>query len=44
VRNCHKTSTQDIGRADLRLLREVGSKVLWETAFEDFGVHQCWSL
>lgn len=26
-----------------RLLRELVSKVPWETAFEGTGVHQCWS-
>ena len=29
-----KTSTQDMGRADFRLLRELISKVPWESAFE----------
>ena len=36
------TSALDMGRADFRLLRELVSKVPWETAFE--GIYQCWSV
>lgn len=32
-----------MGRADVRLLRELVSKVFWESALEGIGVHQCWS-
>ncbi|GAB0203247.1 hypothetical protein GRJ2_002790300 [Grus japonensis] len=39
-----KTSTLDMGRADFRLLKELVSKVPWESAFEGIGVHECWSL
>ena len=39
-----KTSTLDMGRADFGLLKELVSKVPWESAFEDLGVHECWSL
>ena len=35
-----KTSALDTGKADFRLLRELVSKVPWETAFEGIGVHQ----
>ena len=38
-----KTSALDMGKADFRLLRELASKVPWESAFEGSGVHQCWS-
>jgi len=30
-----------MGREDVRLLRELDS---WDSAFEDTGVHHCWSL
>ena len=36
-----KTSALDMGKADFRLLRELVSKVPWETSFEGIGVHQC---
>ena len=39
-----KSSTLEMGRADSGLLRELVSKVPWETAFKGIGVHQCWSL
>ena len=39
-----KTSTLDMGRADFGLLKELVSKVPWESAFEGTGVHECWSL
>ncbi|MGZ7263549.1 hypothetical protein ACXWQS_09520, partial [Streptococcus pyogenes] len=39
-----KTSSLDMGKADFRLLRELVSKVPWETALEGLDVHQCWSF
>ena len=39
-----KTLTLNMGRADFRLLKELVSKVPWESAFEGIGVHECWSL
>ena len=39
-----KTSTLDMGTADFGLLQELVSKVLWESALEGVGVHECWSL
>ena len=33
-----------MGRADLGLLKELVSKVPWESAFEGTGVHDQWSL
>ncbi|XP_075570366.1 T-cell surface glycoprotein CD1b-3-like [Pelecanus crispus] len=39
-----KTSGLDMERADLALLKELVSKVSWESAFEGIGVHECWSL
>lgn len=38
-----KTSTLHMGRTDFKLLNELVSKISWESAFEDVGVHQCWS-
>lgn len=38
-----KTMSLDVERIDLRLLRELVSKVLWETSSEGTGVHQLWS-
>lgn len=37
-------SSLDMGIADFRLPRELVSTVPWDFAFEDIGVHQCWSL
>ena len=34
----------DIGRVDFGLLKGLVSKVPWESAFEGFGVQECWSL
>lgn len=39
-----KANTLDLGRADVRLLKELVSKVSWESAFEGIGVHKCWSI
>lgn len=39
-----KTSTLDMRRANLRLLRVLVSKMLWETTIEGAEVHQCWSV
>lgn len=39
-----KNSSLDRRRVDFRLLRELVSKIPWETAFESTGVHQRWSL
>lgn len=36
-----KTSTLDVGREDLRLLRELVSEIHWETAFKDIEIQQC---
>ncbi|KAF1676790.1 hypothetical protein FQV07_0001317, partial [Pygoscelis papua] len=33
-----------MGRATFGLLKELVSKVSWESAFEGTGVHECWSL
>lgn len=41
---CHRNFNPGFGRADLRLLMELVSKVPWETAFKDIGVQQCWSV
>lgn len=38
-----KTSTLHMGRTVFKLLNELASKISWESAFEDVGVHQCWS-
>ncbi|KAK4819838.1 hypothetical protein QYF61_012983 [Mycteria americana] len=39
-----QTSALDMGRADLGLLKELVSKVPWESALERVGVHGCWLL
>lgn len=39
-KNAIKTSTLDIRRAELRLVRELVSEVSWENAFEDARVHK----
>jgi len=39
-----KISTLDLEGADLKLLRELVSRVPWKTGFEGIGVHQYWSL
>lgn len=33
-----------MGRADFGLLKELVSKVPWESAFEGIWIHECWSL
>lgn len=40
---CILSPTLDTGRADLRLLRVLVSKVPWENAFKSAGIHQYWS-
>ena len=32
-----ETSTLDMGRVDFRLVKDLASKVPWETVFEDIG-------
>lgn len=32
----------DMERADFKLLRELVSKVPWESAFQGVGIHQFW--
>ena len=39
-----KTSTLDMGRKDLGLLKELVNKATLESAFEGIRVHECWSL
>ena len=39
-----KPSTLDVGGAEFRLLKELVSKVPWESAFEGIWVHKSWSL
>lgn len=39
-----QTPTLDSGRADFGTLRELVSRIPWDSAFESIGVYQCWSL
>lgn len=38
------TSTLAMGRADFWLLKDLVSKVPWESTFEGIGVHESWLL
>ena len=39
-----RVATLDFRRANFKVFRELFSRVPWESAFEDLGVHECWSF
>ena len=39
-----RVATLDFRRANFKLFRQLFSRVLWKSAFEDLGVQKCWSI